>query len=66
MKLKRMTALLLAAVMALGLLAGCGKDNGEAQGDTIVYEPTYYKMDESLQGMGQACSAWKKDSARWT
>ena len=56
MKLKRMTALLLAAVMALGLLAGCGKDNGEAQGDTIVYEPTYYKMDESLQGMGQACS----------
>lgn len=54
MKKIRLTALLLAVVMLLGILAGCGKKENEQDEVTYIFEPTYYKLDGKFQGTNGA------------
>lgn len=51
MKKIRLTALLLAAAMLLGILAGCGQKENQPDEATYIFEPTYYRLDGQYQGI---------------
>ncbi len=52
MKKIRCVAFLLAAIMIVGSLAGCGKKEEEVKETKYIYEPTYYKFSDSAEGGG--------------
>lgn len=57
-KLKRILCVMLAAVMLLGVLAGCGDNGGQQVDDQpdFVYVPSYVKLDSSeIQHMSNCC-----------
>lgn len=55
MKKNRWIALMLAAVMIAGLMAGCGKDNQPVQEKQFIYEPTYFKFSDNAGTGNGSC-----------
>ena len=53
---KRAVCLLLAAVMLLGLLAGCGKKDNTQQLSATVYVPKYIDLNLDLDYISGGCS----------